>query len=192
MKSLEGTATRRNLLAAFAGESQARNRYEFFAKKARKEGYVRGARIIEEIALQERSHAKSFYKLLEGEDLEITEVFPAGGIRSTEQNLRRAIEGERRETETLYPGYAAVAQEEGFGEIAALFRSIAVAERYHLERFEGLLELIEGGESFRAPGPVRWTCSKCGYIFDGEEPPPRCPACDHPRDYFERAPGSER
>ena len=183
--SIRGTATEKNLLTAFAGESQARNRYTYYAKQAKKEGFVQISRIFEETAEQELSHAKSFFKHLEGGPLEVTATFPAGKTGTTEENLRAAAEGEAFEHESLYPQFGGVAQEEGFAQIGALFKSIAVAEKYHGERFEGLLANLEDGSAFKKEEPVKWYCIKCGYVYEGTEALPKCPACAHPQAWIE-------
>jgi rubrerythrin len=185
MSSVKGTRTEKNLMAAFAGESQARNRYSFFAKQAEKEGFVQIARIFAETADQERVHAKSFFRKLEGGEVEITASFPAGAIGTTEENLAAAAAGERHEHETLYPEFAEMAKAEGLDEISALFRSVAVAERLHERRFAALLERVRGGTTQKREAKETWYCEKCGYTFDGREPPPKCPACGHPRGHFE-------
>ena len=184
MNELKGTRTELNLLAAFAGESMARNRYEFYAKKAKKEGFVGISMLFEEAAVQERSHAKSFFKLVETVELEIGATYPAGGIGTTEENLCAAIRGEREEEEELYPGFARTAREEGFEEIGVLFASVAVAERRHRERFEAALQRLRAGTVFERDEPVRWVCEKCGYVHEGKKALGKCPACGHPRDYF--------
>jgi rubrerythrin len=188
MPSIKGTRTEKNLMAAFAGESQARNRYSFYAKQAEKEGFVQVARVFEETADQERVHAKSFFRKLEGGEVEITASFPAGTIGTTAQNLEAAAAGEKHEHASLYPQFCEIAKEEGFDDIAALFRSVAVAERLHERRFAALLERVRNQTSQRRDAPVTWYCEKCGYTFEGKEPPPKCPACGHPREHFERLP----
>ena len=185
MKSLKGTRTEKNLLIAFAGESQARNRYTFFASQARKEGYEQIAAIFLETAENEREHAETLFKLLEGGLVEITASYPAGKIGSTAENLRAAAEGERYEHTEMYPEFAKVAEEEGFNKIAATLRAIAVAEKHHEERFLKLLENVEGGTVFKKDKAVRWKCRKCGYVHEGTEPPERCPSCGHSWAYFE-------
>jgi rubrerythrin len=185
MPSVRGTRTERNLMLAFAGESQARNRYDFYAKQAEKEGLVRIARALAETAEQERSHAKQFYRALAGGAVEITASFPADPVGPTADNLAAAAAGEQHEHSTLYPGFARIAEEEGFGDIAALFRAVAVAERLHERRFRALLERVLKGETHRRPGRTTWVCEKCGYTFEGTEPPPKCPACGHPCGHFE-------
>ena len=185
MKSLKGTRTEKNLLIAFAGESQARNRYTFFASQARKEGYEQIAAIFLETAENEREHAETLFKLLEGGLVEITASYPAGKIGSTAENLRAAAEGERYEHTEMYPEFARVAEEEGFKEIAATLRAISVAEKHHEERFLKLLENVERGTIFKKDKAVRWKCRKCGYVHEGTEPPERCPSCGHSWAYFE-------
>jgi len=185
MKSLKGTKTEKNLLAAFAGESQARNRYNYFASAAKKEGYVQISNIFAETADNEKEHAKRFFKFLEGGDVEITASFPAGIIADTKENLRAAAAGENHEYSTLYPEFARTAEEEGFNEIAAVLRAVSVAERQHEKRYLKLLENIETGKVFKRDTVVKWRCGNCGYIHEGTEPPGKCPACDHPRAHFE-------
>ncbi len=185
MKSIKGTRTEKNLLAAFAGESQARNRYTYFASQARKEGYIQISRIFEETADNEKEHAKRLFKFLEGGEVEIVASFPAGVIGNTAENLRAAAAGENYEHTRMYPEFARVAEEEGFAEIAAVFRAIAVAERQHEKRFLGLLANVESGTVFRKERSVRWKCGNCGYIHEGTEAPKECPACAHPQAYFE-------
>jgi rubrerythrin len=186
MTSLKGTKTEKNLMAAFAGESQARNRYSYYAKQAEKEGFVQIARLFEETADQERVHAKGFFKRLEGGEVEILASFPAGTIGTTAQNLEAAANGERHEHGSLYPNFAEVAKSEGFDDIAALFRCVAVAEKLHERRFRALLDRVRNGTSQSREAPVTWVCEKCGYTFEGKEPPPKCPACGHPRNHFEQ------
>jgi rubrerythrin len=185
MTSVRGTRTERNLVAAFAGESQARNRYDFFAKQAEKEGFVQVARIFAETAEQERSHAKQLYRKLEAGAVEVTASFPVVAVGATAANLAAAADGELHEHSALYPEAARVAAEEGFDEIAALFRALAVAERFHERRFRALWRRVEAGETHRRAEKTTWVCEKCGYTFDGTEPPPKCPACGHPRGHFE-------
>ncbi len=184
-KSLKGTKTEKNLLTAFAGESQARNRYDYFASQAKKEGYVQISKIFSETALNEKEHAKRLFKFLEGGEVEISASFPAGKIGTTAENLKSAAEGENYEHSKMYPEFAKLAQEEGFNEIAAVFRAIAKAEVGHEARFLKLLENIEKDKVFKREGKVRWRCSNCGYIHEGPEPPEKCPACAHPKAYFE-------
>ena len=185
MASLKRSKTERNLLTAFAGESQARNRYTYFASKAKKEGFVQISLIFEETANQEKEHAKRLFKFLEGGDVEIAGAFPAGVIATTAENLRAAAGGENHEWTEMYPGFAAVAREEGFDEIADVFEAIAVAEKQHEKRYLGLAENIEKGRVFRRDKKVVWRCINCGYIHEGEEGPELCPACAHPQAYYE-------
>ncbi len=185
MKNLKGTKTEKNLLTAFAGESQARNRYTYFASQARKEGYEQIAAIFLETADNEKEHAKRLFKFLEGGEVEITATFPAGKIGNTKENLKAAAEGENYEHTQMYPEFAKIADEEGFPEIAAVFRAIAVAEEYHEKRFRALLENLENNKVFKREKPVKWRCRNCGYVHEGTEAPEKCPACAHPRAYFE-------
>lgn len=185
MPELKGTRTERNLLAAFAGESQARNRYTFFASQAKKEGYEQVAAIFLETADNEKEHAKRLFKFLQGGEVEITAAFPAGVIGQTRDNLKEAAAGENFEHTRMYPEYAATAEEEGFGDIAAVFRAIAVAEKGHEERYLALLANIEQGRVFRRDTAVKWRCRNCGYIHEGTEAPGTCPACAHPQSFFE-------
>ena len=185
MSDLRGTRTERNLLTAFAGESQARNRYSYFASQAKKEGYVQIAAIFEETANQEKEHAKRLFKFLQGGEVEITASFPAGVIGSTLENLKAAASGENYEHSQMYPEFAKIAREEGFTEIADVFEAIAVAERYHEKRFRDLAANIEAGRVFKRETKVRWRCRNCGYVHEGEEAPETCPACAHPQAYFE-------
>jgi len=183
--SLKGTRTEKNLLTAFAGESQARNRYTYFASKAKNEGYVQIADIFEETANQEREHAKRLFKFLEGGDAEVVARFPAGVIASTIENLKEAAGGENYEHTTMYPGFAEVAREEGFPEIAAVFMAIAVAEKQHEKRYLDLAANIEQGRVFKREEPVVWRCRNCGYLHEGTEAVDKCPACAHARAHFE-------
>ena len=185
MKQIKGTQTEKNLLTAFVGESQARNRYTYFAGQARKDGFVQVAAIFEETANQEKEHAKRFFKFLEGGDVAITASFPAGVIGTTAENLKAAAEGENLEWSTLYPEFARVADEEGFTEIAKVFREIARAETGHERRYLALLKNIEDGSVFKKSGTVKWRCRNCGYISEGAEAPQECPACAHPQAHFE-------
>ena len=185
MKSLKGTKTEKNLLTAFIGESQARNRYSFFASQAKKEGYEQIASIFLETADNEKEHAKRLFKFLEGGNVEISASFPAGVIGDTKQNLKEAAAGENYEHTKMYPQFANTAEEEGFLEIAQVLRAIAVAERGHEKRYLALLENIEKDRVFKREKPVRWKCRNCGYIHEGTEAPEKCPACAHPRAYFE-------
>jgi len=185
MKSLKGTRTEKNILTAFAGESQARNRYTFFASQARKEGYEQIAAVFLETANNEKEHAERLFKFLEGGEVEIKASFPAGVIGNTKENLKAAAAGENYEHTKMYPEFARVAQEEGFHEIAVVFRAIAVAEKGHERRYLSLLENIEKDRVFKREKVVRWRCRNCGYIHEGKEAPEKCPSCAHPRDYFE-------
>jgi len=185
MKSLKGKQTEKNILTAFAGESQARNRYTYFASKAKKEGYVQISNIFQETADNEKEHAKRLFKFLEGGETEISASFPAGVIGSTAENLRASAAGENHEHTTMYPEFARIAEEEGFPEIAEVMRSIAVAEKQHERRYLDLLENIENSQVFKKDKIVRWKCNNCGYIHEGEEAPEECPACAHPQAHFE-------
>jgi rubrerythrin len=182
---LKGSKTEKNILTAFAGESQARNRYTYFASKARKEGFVQVSAIFEETANQEKEHAKRLFKQLQGGEVEVAAAFPAGVIGTTAENLMSSAEGENHETTEMYPDFAKVADEEGFKEIAAIFRSIAVAEARHRDRYLALRKNIVEGKVFKKEKPVRWVCRNCGYVKEGTEAPVKCPACDHPQAYFE-------
>lgn len=183
--SVKGTQTEKNLLTAFAGESQARNRYTYFASAARKEGFRQISEIFEETANQEKEHAKRLFKFLEGGDVEITAAYPAGVIATTAENLKAGAAGENYEWTDMYPSFAKAAREEGFEEIAKAFEAIAVAERQHERRYLGLLANVEAGEVFKKDQPVRWRCLNCGYIHEGAEAPGVCPACAHPQAHFE-------
>ena len=185
MASVKGTRTEQNLLKSFAGESQARNRYTYFAAAARKEGYVQIADIFEETANQEKEHAKRFFKFLEGGDLEITACFPAGKIGTTAENLLAAAAGEHEEHSLLYPDFATVAQQEGLTEIAAVWNAISVAEKQHEKRYRDLLANIENDRVFSRSESVTWRCRNCGYLHDGNHAPEKCPACAHPKAHFE-------
>ncbi len=185
MNSLKESKTEKNLLTAFAGESQARNRYTYFASKAKKEGFVQIADIFEETANQEKEHAKRLFKFLEGGDVEVTAAFPAGVIGSTAENLKASAGGEHHEWESMYPEFAATAREEGFAAIAQVFEAIAVAEKQHEKRYLGLLANIEAGSVFKKKEKVVWRCRNCGYLHEGTEAPDSCAACAHPQAYFE-------
>jgi len=185
MSSLKGTKTEKNLLAAFAGESQARNRYVFAAKVAKKEGYVQISAFFKETAENEERHAKSFFKFLEGGKIEIVSTYPAGVTGTTVENLEEAIAGENEEWSILYPLAAKTAQDEGFPEVAALFKSIAKVEQAHEERYKKLLHNIQTGSVFKKETTVKWKCRKCGYIHEGKEALNVCPACSHPKAHFE-------
>ncbi|RLA41741.1 MAG: rubrerythrin family protein [Gammaproteobacteria bacterium] len=184
-RSIKGTQTEKNLLLAFAGESQARNRYTYFAGAARKEGLVQIAEIFEETANQEKEHAKRFFKFLEGGDVEITETFPAGKIATTLENLRMAAAGEEHEWTEMYPSFAKVAREEGFKSIASAFDAIAIAEKQHGKRYKDLADNLESGKVFKRNHKVVWRCRNCGYLHEAEEAPNVCPACIHPQSHFE-------
>jgi len=183
--SVRGTKTERNLLTAFAGESQARNRYTYFASQAKKDGYVQISLIFQETADQEKEHAERLFKFLEGGEAEVAASFPAGVIGTTAENLKAALEGERYEWTEMYPEFARVAREEGFDEIASVFEAIAVAEKQHEKRYSDLLANIEAGRVFKRDKPVVWRCLNCGYLHEGEEAPEMCPACAHPQSYYE-------
>jgi len=185
MESLAGTQTEKNLLKAFAGESQARNRYEFFAKVAIKEGLEQIAALFLETAENERSHAKQFFKHLEGRMVEITATYPAGKIGTTLENLKAAADGENEEWTELYPEFGRIAEEEGFTRIALLFRSIAKIEKAHEERYRKLHQNLEEGKVFEREGKVVWKCRVCGFLHESTKPPLKCPVCDHPQAYFE-------
>lgn len=182
---LKGSQTERNLLTAFAGESQARNRYTFFASQAVKEGYQQIAAIFTETADNEKEHAKRFFKFLEGGDVEISGIFPAGVIGKTADNLMAAAAGEREEWGVIYPAFAETARKEGFDEIAKVFEEIAEVEEHHERRYLKLLKNIQDGTVFKKDKPVAWKCRNCGYIHEGAEAPMVCPACAHPQAYYE-------
>jgi rubrerythrin len=183
--SIKGTETEKNLLKAFAGESQAKNRYEFFAKVAKQEGYEQIADIFMKTAKQEQAHAKRFFKFLEGGDLEITATYPAGKIGTTIENLEAAAMGENEEWTELYPQFAEIAAEEGFKDVAAAFKVIAKVELEHEKRYRKLLENINNESVFKKEEKVRWTCRECGYVHESTTAPKNCPACQHPQSYFE-------
>ena len=185
MASLKGTKTEKNLLTAFAGESQARNRYTYFASAAKKEGYVQISDIFTETADQEKEHAKRFFKFLEGGELEITAAFPAGVIGSTLENLKAAAAGEEYEWTKMYPGFAKTAREEGLNEIAKVFEMISVAEKQHEKRYRDLSANVENGRVFKKDKKIKWRCRNCGYVHEGEEAVDLCPACAHPQAHFE-------
>lgn len=182
---LKGSRTEKNLLTAFAGESQARNRYSYFAAQAKKEGYEQICAIFEETADQERQHAKQFFKLLEGGEAQITASFPAGVIGSTAENLRAAAAGEKYEWTEMYPSFGKIAKEEGFDQAAWAFEKISVAEKQHEKRYRALLQNVESGTVFKKSKPVLWRCRKCGYVHEGTEALKVCPACAHPQAHFE-------
>ncbi len=183
--NLKGSQTEKNLLAAFAGESQARNRYTYFASVAKKEGYEQISALFLETADNEKEHAKRLFKYLEGGAVEVTASFPAGTIGNTKENLKASAEGENHEYNSMYPDFVAVAEKEGFPTVAQTFRSIAVAERQHEKRYLGLLSNIEEDKVWKKENETVWKCRNCGYIHLGEEAPEKCPACDHPKAYFE-------
>ena len=183
--SIKGTKTEQNLMKSFAGESQARNRYTFFASKARKDGFEQIAAFFEETAAQEKEHAKVFFKFLEGGMLEITATYPAGIIGATSENLLEAANGEHEEWELAYPEFARIAEEEGFSKIANAFKMIATVEKSHEERFRKLLQNIKNNEVFKRSDKKVWVCRNCGYIQYGEGISTICPCCDHPQAYFE-------
>lgn len=184
--SVKGTQTEKNLLKSFAGESQARNRYDFAAKIAAKEGYEKVRLIFEETALQEQMHAKRFFGYLEsGEPLEISAMYPAGKLGTTVENLKEAAMGEHEEHTELYPEFAKVAESEGFSEIALLWKNVSVAEKHHEERFRELLDLVETGKMYNSDKKVIWRCLKCGFVVEANQPPVKCPACQHPQSWYE-------
>ncbi len=185
MGSLQGTQTEKNLLTAFSGESQARNRYTYFASQAKKEGYVQIADIFTETANQEKEHAKRLFKFLEGGEVEISAAFPAGVIGTTLENLKAAAAGEHYEYTEMYPEFAKVASEEGFNDIAAAFEAIAVAEKQHEKRYVDLAANIEAGRVFKRDEKTVWRCRNCGYLYEGNEAPESCPACAHAQAHFE-------
>jgi rubrerythrin len=185
MAELQGTKTEVNVMTAFAGESQARNRYTYFASQARSDGYMQIADIFEETANQEKEHAKRLFRLLPGGEVEIQASFPAGVIATTPDNLRAAAAGEHHEWTDMYPSFAEVARQEGHKDIAAIFQAIAVAEKQHEKRYLGLLANIEAGAVFKRETPVVWRCRNCGYLHEGKQAPGVCPACAHPQAHFE-------
>jgi rubrerythrin len=182
---LKGTRTEKNLLKSFAGESQARTRYTFFASVAKKEGYEQISAIFTETADNEKEHAELFFKYLKGGDVEITAAYPAGVIGTTAENLKAAAEGEKMEWGTLYPEFAAVADEEGFPEIANTFRMVAKVEAKHERRYLKLMANVKQGTVFKKDKVILWKCRNCGHVYEGSEAPERCPVCDHPQSYFE-------
>ncbi len=184
-KSIKGTQTEKNLLASFAGESQARNRYTYFSSKARDEGFMQIAAIFEETANQEKEHAKRFFSMLKGGDVEIMASFPAGVVGSTADNLKAAAAGENHEWTKLYKDFAEVARKEGFDSVARLFDAVSVAEKQHEKRYLGLLANVQNGKVFKKDKRVVWRCMNCGYLHEGPEAPAACPACAHPRSYYE-------
>ncbi|MBW1736955.1 MAG: rubrerythrin family protein [Deltaproteobacteria bacterium] len=185
MSDLRGSQTEKNLLTAFAGESQARNRYTYFASQAKKEGFVQISSIFEETANQEKEHAKRLFKFLEGGEVEVTASFPAGVIGTTLENLKASAAGENYEHTEMYPGFAKTARKEGFDAIATVFEAIAVAEKQHEKRYNDLVANIEAGRVFKRDKEVVWRCRNCGYLHTGKEAPDACPACAHPQAYFE-------
>ena len=185
MKSIKGTKTEKNLLKAFAGESQARNRYTYFASEAKKEGFEQMSAIFLETAENEKEHAKIFFKFLEGGVVEITATYPAGKISKTQENLFEAAEGEKMEWSTLYPDFERVARKEGFSEIADSFKEIAEVEKHHEGRYRKLLFNIKHNEVFKKKESVKWKCRNCGYVHEGKDAPDQCPACKHPQAYYE-------
>jgi rubrerythrin len=182
---LRGSQTEKNLLAAFAGESQARTRYTFFASVAKTEGYEQISAVFQETSDNEKEHAQLFFKRLKGGMVEITASYPAGIIGITPQNLKAAAEGEKLEWGTLYPAFAEAAKKEGFMDVAKTFNMVAKVENYHERRFRKLLANVEQGTVFKKDSPIKWKCRNCGYVFEGREAPEKCPVCDHPRSYFE-------
>ena len=185
MKSIKGTQTEKNLLAAFAGESQARNRYTFFASQAKKEGFEQISAIFQETADNEKEHAKVFFKHLQGGDAEIMATYPAGIIGTTQENLLAAAEGEKMEWGTLYPTFGKTAEDEGFADVARSFREIAKVEAYHEKRYRKLLENVKNKTVFKKDMKIRWKCRNCGYVIESNEAPKKCPACQHPQSYYE-------
>lgn len=185
MKSLKGTKTEQNLLKSFAGESQARMRYDYFTKQAKKDGLEQISAFFAETALNEKEHAKRFFKFLEGGVVEITAGYPAGKIGTTLENLKAAADGENEEWTDLYPSFAKTAEEEGFSEIAAAYRMIAKVEKAHEERYRKLYDNLESGKVFKREGKMIWKCRNCGYLHEGTSAPDICPACLHPKSHFE-------
>jgi len=186
MRGIKGSQTEKNLLKSFAGESQARNRYDLFAKQARKEGYEQIAAIFEETAMHEHQHARRMFDFLEGGGVEITAMYPAGKVGTTLENLKAAAEGENEEWSCLYPEFAKVAQEEGFDLVAKLYQNICVAEKHHEERYSTFAKIVEENAMFYRQETITWTCRKCGYTHSGPDAPKACPTCAHPQAYFER------
>lgn len=185
MKTLQGTQTEKNLLKSFAGESQARMRYDYFSKQAKKDGLEQISAIFEETALNEKEHAKRFFKLLEGGLVEITAIYPAGKIGTTLENLKSAADGENEEWSELYPEFAKTADKEGFNEIADAFKNIAKVEKAHEERYRKLYSNLESGKVFKRNNVIIWKCRNCGYLHEGDSAPEKCPACLHPQAYFQ-------
>jgi len=182
---LKGSRTENNLLAAFAGESQARNRYTYFSSEARKAGFEQISAIFLETADNEKEHAKVFFKFLKGGDVEITAKYPAGKIGTVDENLKAAAEGERLEWGTIYPNFKKVAEEEGFKDVALAFKEIGEVESYHEKRYMKLLQNVEKGTVFKRATPTKWKCRNCGYVHEGTSPPLKCPACSHPQAFYE-------
>jgi rubrerythrin len=185
MKKMKGSKTEKNLLTAFAGEAQARNRYTYFSSQAKKEGYEQACAIFADTADNEKEHAKRFFKFLEGGTAEITAAFPAGVIGKTAENLEEAAGGENYEHTTMYPGFAKIADDEGFTEVADCFRAVSVAEKGHEKRYRALLESIKNNKVFKRERATKWRCRNCGYIHEGAAAPAKCPCCEHPRAFFE-------
>lgn len=185
MAMIKGSKTEKNLLTAFAGESQARNRYTFFAEQAKKEGLLQIAQIFDETAHQEKEHAKRFFNFLEGGDLQVMEMFPAGKVGTTLENLRASAAGEEHEWTSMYPEFAKVAREEGFELVAKAFDAICIAEKQHGKRYKDLADNLEAGRVFKRNGKVVWRCINCGYLHEGEDAPKVCPACLQPQSHFE-------
>jgi rubrerythrin len=185
MKSVKGSKTEVNLMAAFAGESQARNKYTYFASKAKEEGFIQISLVFEETSNQEKEHAKRLFKFMEGGTTTITGTFPSGIIGTTRQNLEEAAGGENYEWKDMYPSFAKTAKEEGYDAIAMVFESIAVAEKQHAKRYEAFAANIDAGKVFKKDKPAVWRCINCGFLYEGAEAPKACPACAHPQAYFE-------
>ena len=185
MIDFKGSKTETNIITAFAGESQARNRYSFAAKAAKKEGFVQISDIFERTAEQERTHAKVLFKLLQGGEVQIQASFPAGVIGSTMENLKSALAGEKYEYMEMYPGFADIAEQENFGEIADTFTAIARAEKQHAKQYSDFIANLKEGRVFQRDNIATWYCGKCGYTHEGTEPPETCPACDHPQSYYQ-------
>ena len=186
MAGIKGTQTEKNLLTAFAGESQARNRYTYFASQAKKEGYIQISDIFSETADHEKEHAKRFFKFLEGGEVMISGAFPAGTVGATVDNLKAAAAGEHYEHTEMYPGFAKVAEQEGFADVAAVFRAISVAEKQHEKRYVDLAANIDADRVFQKEEAVVWRCRNCGYLYEGKAAPKLCPACAHPQAHFEQ------
>ncbi len=185
IKSIKGSKTEKNLLIAFAGESQARNRYTYFASAARKEGFEQIANIFMETAENEKEHAKVFFKYLEGSDVEITASYPAGVVKGAKDNLEAAAEGENMEWTSIYADFCRVAKDEGFSEVAHSFEQIAKVEKFHESRYRKIINNIVNGQVFKKNTVIKWHCINCGYIFEGKEAPKECPACRHPQAFYE-------